>query len=93
MKTDQVDHIQLQEEQIPSPPRTVIGSMAHRENALMRIPGAQTYLAKPRTKLSLVRPQSLPPVPHTQIRSQRSRSMHSTGQNRSPSPNPQDDSE
>ena len=69
------------------PPQTTLG------NALMRIPGAQTYLTPPRTNIELVRAQSLPPVPHTPNRSMRSRSMHSRGQYRSPSANPQDDSE
>ena len=80
MKTDQVDHIQLQEENIPSPPRTVIGSMAHRENALMRIPRARIYLTPPHTIFELDRAQPLPPIPNNPIRSHRSISMHSMGE-------------
>ena len=48
--------INIGDEDIPSPTRTVIGYEVIRDNALIRIPGAQRYLTPPRTNLALVRP-------------------------------------
>ena len=46
----------LSDEDIPIPARTGLGDEVIRDNALIRIPGAQRYLTPPRTNLALVRP-------------------------------------
>ena len=65
-------HSVIGDEDIPSPAHTVIGSEVLRDNALIRKPGAHTYLAPPHTHIELVRNQALPPVPNIPFRLWRS---------------------